>query len=72
MPKADPLMSAGARLERKALKEYLERQIKKFQNDRVNDPEYHLWRPEAVLGIVYSWVMGRQNRYSKKPGGLGK
>ena len=50
--------SEGARLERKAFRAYLRREIKK--------PLSH----GTVLGEVLAWVLGRQNRYDKRQGGL--
>ena len=59
---ADPKFSAGARLERKAMREYLHRRIK-----RTADP-YML----DEIQIIIRWVLKRQARYDRKAGGLGK
>jgi len=66
MAKANPLFSAGARLEREAFCDYLKRKLK--------GPDVQLAgvRESAVLGKVLKWVKGRQGRYDKRPGGLGK
>ena len=54
---ADPLYSAGARFERKAMREAIARWMKAV-------PEEPLYR--AIL----KWIKARESRYSKKPGGL--
>lgn len=53
---ADPLKSEGARLERKAVRGYLNRKLKAYGS-------------EDLLKAL-SWVLKRQDRYDKKPGGL--
>jgi hypothetical protein len=60
---ANPLKSAGARLERKSLRTYLRRKIASGQLALVEEETY-----KAVL----DWVMKRQARYDKRVGGLGK
>lgn len=52
-----PIYSAGARYERKALREKLERGLKR-------DPF------DVVYKYLLQWVKGRQARYDKRPGGL--
>jgi hypothetical protein len=53
---ADPKVSAGARLERKAFREYLRRLLK---------------RGAAVnLETALGWVLKREARYNPKRGGL--
>ncbi len=56
-PKADPLKSEGARLERKAVRAYLRRLIK-------NPP------PTPPIETVLAWILKREARYSKRTGGL--
>ena len=59
---ADPRVSLGARLERKAFRAYLKRQAG--------------IAPNASAGMTAHrfllWLLKRQQRYDKKPGGLGK
>jgi hypothetical protein len=55
---ADQKYSAGARFERKAMREYLERKV---QRGGVLESAY--------IATLH-WVKGRQSRYDKKPGGL--
>ena len=65
MSKADPKYSAGARMERKAFRDYLRRQIKLRSTDGAS--------VEAItLNTVLFFVLGRQRRYDPKPGGLGR
>lgn len=56
-----PERSEGARYERKAIRNYLRRQI---ANERTEN--------QKVLEVVLDWVLTRQKRYDKKTGGLGK
>jgi hypothetical protein len=56
---ADHLVSEGARLERKALRAYLRRELKKTPAD-------------VALQNTLVWLLGRQKRYDKVEGGLGK
>lgn len=56
---ADPKFSAGARLERKAFREYLRRLIKRHGTCAVTDD-------------ALAWVLKREERYAVRPGGLGK
>jgi hypothetical protein len=56
-----PLLSEGARLERKAVRAYLRRQRRLAQH-----PEAQLW-----LELALDWVLTRQQRYNTKVGGLG-
>ncbi len=57
--KASPAKSAGARLERKAMRTYLRRLIKR-------------WGGSVVAEEALAWVLQRQKRYDKRPGGLGR
>jgi hypothetical protein len=53
---ADPKTSAGARLERKACREYLRRLFTRTQSDDVQQ--------------ALAWVLKREKRYDRRPGGL--
>jgi hypothetical protein len=64
--KANPLLSAGARLERAAFRNRLRRMIEKWARSECNR------REEATLVFELKWIEGRQKRYDKRPGGLGK
>jgi hypothetical protein len=59
---ADPKMSAGARLEREAFRDYLRRKLH-------NKPTAC---EEQFLEVVLRWVNDRRTRYDKAGGGLGK
>ncbi len=59
---ADPKTSAGARTERAAFRAYLRRQLNALGEGA----------EASSLGPVLEWVLGRQKRYDKKAGGLGK
>jgi hypothetical protein len=69
MAKADPLTSAGARLERAAMRRYLRRRLNILSSEN-HDP----WKQGEVEAItaVLAFVLGRQGRYDKAPGGLGR
>ena len=54
--KADPKVSLGARLERKAMRAYLRRAI----------------RHRKTLDDALEFVLTRQERYDQKPNGLGR
>jgi hypothetical protein len=60
---ADPKLSAGARLERAAMRAYLRRQLAQPGALDVS---------KAALQLVLEWVLLRQKRYGPRPGGLGK
>lgn len=62
---ADPKTSAGARLERKVFREYLRRRLR--TTTRVDQLLLRL-EVQAIL----NWVLAREKRYDKRPGGLGK
>lgn len=62
---ADPKVSEGARLERRALRAYLRRAI-------AQAPGGELGTEAQALRIVHAWVRTRQARYDKRAGGLGK
>lgn len=55
--KPDPRRSEEARVERKAFREYLRRKL----------TEGAQWED---LNIILDWVLARQKRYDKRPGGL--
>jgi hypothetical protein len=59
MSKPAPVKSEGARYERAAFRNYLRRKLK---------TEYGL--ENAILREVLNWVLSRQKRYDRKPGGL--
>lgn len=59
--KADAKFSAGARYERKAVRAYLRSYM--TRSGRLENKE---------LNNVLLWVLSREKRYSKRPGGLGK
>ncbi len=63
MPKADPKLSAGARLERAAMSRHLKRLLRSGLTD-----------PPALDGYMalLQWLRDRDVRYNAKPGGLGK
>jgi len=61
---ADHAKSEGARYERKAVREYLRRQIKKSAAHSVGWPD--------ALNEALQWILKRQERYEKKAGGLGR
>lgn len=65
MAAADPKVSAGAREERRALRSYLRRQIL----DAETTGEY---QRASTLKTVLDFVIGRQGRYDRAKGGLGK
>lgn len=58
--KPTPAKSEGARYERAALRNYLRREIQKAKYDL----------SKMALQEVLGWVLTRQKRYDKKPGGL--
>lgn len=60
---ADQKYSAGARTERQAVRNYLRRQVSIHGTNRAEG---------RVLQGALAWVLTRQKRYDKKPGGLGK
>lgn len=56
----DPKKSEGARMERKAMRAYLQRKLKRGATvDQVES-----------LTEIFEWVKSRQDRYDKQPGGL--
>lgn len=60
--KADPKVSEGARSERAAFRAYLRRLLKGG-----------LSAGDAIsVNQILTWVQGRQERYDRHPGGLGK
>ena len=65
---ASPENSTGARYERKALREYLERRIEKLETDKPTP--WWLGSELSALKRALKWVLGRQSRYDKRAGGL--
>lgn len=66
---SNPAFSAGARYERKAVREYLERKLKRWKltSDRMGIGSYG---PElALYQRALRWVRTRERRYSRRPGG---
>ncbi len=59
---ADPKTSKGARDERRAVLAHVRRLINVMDDDA----------PIAELMHLEMWLLKRQARYDKKPGGLGK
>lgn len=57
----DPKFSAGARLERKAFRDYLRRQLAKSSA---------AGNPARAWEKAIEWVLARQQRYDKREGGL--
>jgi hypothetical protein len=53
----DAKRSEGARMERKAIRAYLRRELKHTPGS-------------IALSIILNWVLDRQRRYDKKKGGL--
>lgn len=62
---ADPKRSEGARLERRAVRDYLRRAIKAAI--KANDSHR-----VGLLSEALDWVLDRQDRYDARSGGLGK
>jgi hypothetical protein len=60
-----PELSEGARLERKAMRNYLRREMKKKVN---GFPRSRL--ETELLELILNWVLARQKRYDKRKGGL--
>lgn len=60
---ADPMKSAGARAERKAVLAYVR---------RVKNSAAKAGISNATAESIEAWLLGRQARYDKRPGGLGK
>jgi hypothetical protein len=56
---ADPKKSAGARLERRAIRDKLRREMRAT-------------KPRSALADLLAWVLKRQQRYDGRKGGLGK
>lgn len=60
--KADPKVSDGARTERAAFRAYLKRKLNALGEGAES----------SSLAPALQWVQERQQRYDKRPGGLGK
>lgn len=71
---ADPLFSAGARAERRAHQERLNRQVRYFERLMVSGRVSAASCDGAIsaLKTELAWNAKRVSRYSKRPGGLGK
>jgi hypothetical protein len=67
---ADPKVGDGARLERRAWRERLRRQIRAYRDS----PDGERWMAPAVdvLQEELAWVLARQKRYDRAKGGLGR
>lgn len=63
--KADPKLSAGARLERKATRAHLRSVIRQLETGVALSPV-------AVVRGILDWTLKRSARYDKAPGGLGR
>lgn len=63
MGRTDPKRSEGARLERKVMQAYLRRLLKKKWPGT-------LVTPDLPFKKVLNWVITRQKRYDRRPGGL--
>ncbi len=66
---ADPKTSEGARLERRALRAYLRRRLKKIP---VITTDMSKAAAALTLNEVLEFVLTRQRRYDKDQGGLGR
>ena len=60
--KADPRRSEGARVERAAFRAYLRRLLKRLESSTMGVTD--------VAQDALHWVLMRQKRYAKRPGGL--
>jgi hypothetical protein len=61
--KAEPKFSEGARMERKAFRDKLRRELNHYSD---------LGEKGQILGVLLQWILARQKRYDKVEGGLGK
>ncbi len=61
--RADPATSAGARAERVAFRKYLRRKISIEGTNSTTG---------KALNAALLWVLLRQKRYDRRPGGLGR
>lgn len=64
--KADPKFSAGARAERKAIREYLRRLVRRVDGYTPSEQA-----AGAAVQQAIDFVVTRQRRYDELPGGLG-
>ncbi len=77
-PKADPLFSAGARLERRAHHDRLVRRIKVLQTERAKVSPSNGLVIASLSGAInnlileLAWNTTRWERYASRPGGLGR
>lgn len=62
MAKAEQAFSEGARYERAAIRQYLRRRLRDMNTLNIT----------GEIHTVIEWVLARQKRYDKHPGGLGK
>lgn len=65
--KPDPRRSEGARLERKATRAYLRRRFTAALALLASD---HALGEATAFDAALKWVLTRQKRYDKRPGGL--
>ena len=71
--KANPLISDGARKERTAVKAYLKRRLSTLvKAEEESGGCVDNLCEQAVIQDAITWMGGRQKRYDKVPGGLGK
>lgn len=71
MPKANPLVSQGARIDRRSMNDYIERRILDVGRDTtLSEREEELLLKE--LTMARRFVDGRAQRYNSRVGGLGK
>lgn len=62
---ADPKLSEGARLERRATRAHLRSVLRQLETGVALSPQ-------AVVRGILDWTLNRAKRYDKAPGGLGK
>jgi hypothetical protein len=62
---ADPKVSYGARVERKAIIAHLRRKFDVFIKNG-------LTREAAIAQQTIDYILGRDEEYNKRPGGLGR
>lgn len=70
MPKANPLVSKGARIDRRSVSDYIERRIVDVGRDTtLTEREEELLLKE--LTMARRFIDGRADRYNARVGGLG-
>lgn len=60
--------SIGARMERKAIRAFLRRELKLMGG---GETDYSTGQFDAIKSTL-GWVLGRQHRYDQRSGGLGR